>query len=80
MVFLFLGNGNDTPAEGGWINILRSALALPEFEFGFSRLFSWINLDDPTLIWIFTGIGGIMVLALLERLIDIIRPRQFYLL
>lgn len=79
-VLIILGYDSEVPAEAGWLAQRLSSISLPAVDFSFWDLFSWINFTSPTLFWIFTGIGGIIALAFIERLIDHIKIRQFYLL
>lgn len=79
-VFLFLGYDSEVPPETGWLAQHMPSISFPAFDFSFGDLFSRIYPDSSTLFWIFTGVGGIFILAFLERLIDNIRIRHFYLL
>lgn len=79
LVFVFLGYDSEVQAEPGWLAQRMPSINLPEVNFSFGDFFSRIYPDSPTLFWIFTGIGGIILLAFLERLIDNIRIRHFYL-
>lgn len=78
ILLLFLGAGNEVPSEAsGWMQRLPS-INLPSFDFQYNGLFSWINLSSSTLLWIFTGIGGIILLTFLERVFNEIRMRYFF--
>ena len=78
ILFVFFGTGNEVPAETGSLMQRLPSIQLPSVEFHFNSLFSWINLNSPTLFWIFTGIGGMILLGFLERLINGIRIRNFF--
>ena len=80
IVLVFFGSSGESTAEAGLLAERLPSFSIPEVNFSFGDLFSWINLDSPTLFWIFTGIGGIALLAFLERIISNVRSRNFYLL
>lgn len=71
---------SDIPSESGILAERLPSVSLPAIDFSFPDLFNWINLDSPTLFWIFTGIGGIFLLGLLERVISKIGFRYFFIL
>ncbi len=79
LVFIFLGYDSEVPAEAGWLAQRMPSISLAEVNFSFGNFFSRIYPDSPTLFWIFTSVSGIILLAFLERLINNIRIRHFYL-
>lgn len=77
-LLVFLG-GSIEPSSGTGGLIQRfSSIQPPSIDFQFKSVLSWINLSSPTLLWIFTGIGGIILLSFLERLINGIRVWYSY--
>jgi hypothetical protein len=75
---IFLEYDGQAPEEAGWLAQHMPSLKIPVFDFSFTDLFSWINLDDPTLFWIFTGIGGIILLGFLQRLFGTLHFRNLH--
>ncbi len=80
IVLIFLGYGSEVPGEAGYFGQILSSLRFPEINFSFTRLFNWNIFDSSTLFWISTGVGGILLLAFMERLLHRIRIRFFFLL
>jgi len=72
---IFLGNGSEVPSEQGYVSQIISSLNFPEINLSFSRLFNWDIFYSTTLFWISVGIGGILLLAFMERLLHRIRIR-----
>jgi hypothetical protein len=81
-LIFFLLSGNYSPAatESGWLSKLISSGSIPSLSLNTSDLLSRFNLGSTTLFWIFTGIAGIFLLAILERILEISRTRQFLFL
>jgi len=79
LIFLFVGNDPEAASESGWLFQKLSSIGYPSINFSFHRLFNWINLESPTLFWIFSGIGALMLLVLLERLIDNFKVRYYFI-
>jgi hypothetical protein len=80
IVLIFIGNGSEVPGDTGYFGQILSSLSFPEIKYSFSRLFNWNIFDSPTLFWISTGVGGILLMAFLERLLHRIRIRFFFLI
>ena len=76
---IIFGPESEVPSESGSLFDSIPFLNSLSIEFSYSDLFSWINIDNPTLFWIFTGIGGIFLLGLLERIISRIGFRHFFI-
>ena len=77
ILLIIFGTGNEVPSETSRLMQFISSINMPSVDFQFNSIFSWINLNSPTLFWIFTGIGGIILLGFLERVINEIRLRYF---
>ena len=77
ILIVFLGNGGEAAAEGGFIARTISSLKLPAVDFGFGNIISWIYVESSTLFWIFVGIGGILLFTVLGRLMERIIPGRF---
>jgi len=80
IVLIFLSYGSEVPGENGYFSQLLSSLNFPGININFTRLFNWNIFDSPTLFWISTGVGGILLLVFMERLLHRIRIRFFFLL
>lgn len=76
---VIFGSDSEVPSESGSLFDSIPFINSLSIEFSYPDLFNWINIDNPTLFWIFTGIGGIFLLGLLERLISRIGSRHFFI-
>lgn len=79
IIFVFLSTANEAPSETGGLIQRLPSINMPSVDFNFSSIFGWMNLNSPTLFWIFTGIGGIILLGFLERVFNRIRIRYFFI-
>jgi hypothetical protein len=77
---IVFGYDSDVPSESGSLFDRIPFIDALSIEFSFQDLFSWINFENSTLYWIFTGIGGILLLGLLQRIINSIGSRHFFIL
>jgi hypothetical protein len=77
---IFMDYDSQVPAESGWLAQQLNSVHIPAFQFSFSDLFSRINLDDPVLFWILTGITGAVLLAFLHRLFETRHMRNLFTL
>jgi hypothetical protein len=80
IVYLLAGNGSLAATDSGWFSRIIAPGSFSTFTLSNSDLFSRINFNSPTLFWIFIGIAGILLLAMLERILEISRTRQFLFL
>ena len=80
VVLIFIGDGSEVPGEAGYFGQILSSLSFPELKFSFTRLFNWNIFDSPTLFWISTGVGGILLMAFLERLLHRVRIHFSFLI
>ena len=71
IIFLLSGNNSPAAADPGWLSKLISSGYIPSFGLNTSDLFSRFNFGSTTLFWIFSGIAGIFLLAILERFLEI---------
>lgn len=78
VILVLFGSDTGTTAEAGLLAQCLSSIEVPAIHYDF--LIRWLDLDSPSLTWVFTGIGGIGILALVERLINTLRTRHFFLL
>jgi hypothetical protein len=75
-VFIVTGDAEST-SEAGWMAKYLSTIKLPEIHFSLDRFIDLSKLNNPTLLWIFIGIGGLILLLLFERLLESFRYRFF---
>lgn len=77
---IFLEYDSQAPADAGWLAQYLPSLGFPAVDFSLENLLSWINAGNSTLLWIFTGIGGLFLLAFFQRLFENWHFRNLYTL
>lgn len=79
VLILFVIFGGNTGTAGGSENIISNlpSVNIPR-GFGLTAFFDRFHFDSPSLIWIFTAIGGLLLMAFVERTIEGIRRRYFF--
>lgn len=80
ILVIFLGSESQVPEEAGWMARMFSSFNLPVIDLSSVDIFGWLNHGSPTLLWIFMGIGGLLISAILNRMIFNLKIRHFYTL
>jgi len=69
LALVFTSSETQVPGESGWFAQQIDKVEQPVGNFLSADLFNRINLDNPILFWIITGIAGLVLLAVFQRLI-----------
>jgi hypothetical protein len=80
IAYLYFGADTQASTESDWLTQFFSNLSIPSLKLTAPDFFSRINYNSPTLFWICVGVAGIALLAVLERILESINVRQFFLI
>ena len=73
---IFMDSGVQSTEKAGWLSQNLPSIRIPAVDFRVLDWFAWMHPDDPTLFWIFVGIGGFILLGFLQQIFGIRHNRQ----
>ncbi|MFC2116095.1 hypothetical protein ACFLTU_06450 [Bacteroidota bacterium] len=76
LVIVYIVYGGQDPSASGWLTQIIANFNLPVVNVNPEALFGWINVESPTLFWILASIGGLIMLAFIQRIIENLHIRQ----
>jgi hypothetical protein len=80
ILVVFVGGDGQVADDSARLSQLFSNVSVPSIDMDFGRYFSWLHPASTTLFWIFLGIVGLLVPAVLSRMISTVKMQHFHTL